>query len=72
MMEQELNNEQISRQDFVDNKIFALLNDLIPSDKQFNWDINAIGQVRDTICNVLTDKQICTEQEFYPYIAVFQ
>ena len=68
MLEQELSNEQIARQDYVDNKIFDLLNDLIPSDEQLDWDINAIGQVRDAVCNVLTEKQMCTEQDFYPYI----
>jgi hypothetical protein len=59
---------QIERQDFVDNAIFNLINELIPSDKEMEWDIEAIGEIRDAIQAKLVDKNICTEQEFYPYI----
>ena len=35
----ELTDEQIERQDFVDNAIYHLVNELIPSDKEMDWDI---------------------------------
>ena len=64
----ELTDQQISRQDFVDNAIFDLINELIPSDKEMEWDIEVIGEVRDVIQAMLVGRGICTEQVFYPYI----
>ena len=64
----ELTRQQIERQDFVDNAIFDLMNRLIPSDKEMEWDIEAIGEVRDVILAEFERKGICTEREFYPYI----
>ncbi len=62
----ELTNQQIVRQDFVDNAIFDLINELIPSDKEMEWDIEVIGEVRDAIQAQLVERGFCTEQEFYP------
>jgi hypothetical protein len=64
----ELTEQQISRQDFVDNAIYDLINELIPSDKEMEWDIEVIGEVRDVIQAMLVGRGICTEQKFYPYI----
>ena len=64
----ELTDQQISRQDFDDNAIHDLINELIPSDKEMEWDIEVIGEVRDVIQAMLVGRGICTEQEFYPYI----
>lgn len=64
----ELSDRQIERQDFVDNTIYELVNELIPSDKEMEWDIETIGEVRDSIKKILVERQICTEPEFYPYI----
>lgn len=64
----ELTDQQISRQDFVDNAIHDLINELIPSVKEMEWDIEVIGEVRDVIQAMLVGRGICTEQEFYPYI----
>ena len=64
----ELTGQQIERQDFVDNAIFNLINELIPSDKEMEWDIEFIGVVRDAIQTRLVEKGICSEHEFYPYI----
>ena len=63
----ELTRQQIERQDFVDNKIYQVLNDLIPSNKSVEWDIESIGTIRDFIQQVLVEKGFCSEQEFYPY-----
>ena len=64
----ELTKQQIERQDFVDNSIFELINELIPSDKEMDWDIEAIGEIRDSIQSQLVSRGFCSEQEFYPYI----
>lgn len=64
----ELTVQQIERQDFVDNAIFELTNELIPSEKKMEWDIQIIGEIRDAIQSQLVEKGFCTEQEFYPYI----
>ena len=63
-----LTDQQIARQDFVDNAIYDLINELIPSDKEMDWDIEAIGEVRDMIQSILVERGLSTEQEFYPYI----
>jgi hypothetical protein len=62
-----LNNRQIERQDTVDNAIFALLRDLNPSDKELEWDIEVIAEVRETIQAHLERELGVTEMEFYPY-----
>lgn len=66
----ELTKQQIERQDFVDNVIYDLINRLIPSEKEMEWDIESIGEIRDVIQSQLVAKGICTEQEFYPYVKV--
>ncbi len=63
-----LTTQQIERQDFVDNAIFRLINELIPSDKEMEWNIEVIGEIRDTIQSQLVTRGFCTEQEFYPYV----
>lgn len=65
----ELTDEQIDRQDLVDNAIFSLLNEIIPSKVDLNWDIELIGNVRDCIQREFTERNICSAQEFYPEIA---
>lgn len=64
----ELTEQQIERQDFVDNAIFNLISELVPSDKEMEWDIEAIGEIRDAIQSQLVTRGFCTDQEFYPYI----
>jgi hypothetical protein len=64
---QNLTDEQLRRQDFVDNGIFDLVKKLIPLTKKIEWDIEMIGDIRDTIQHWLVDKyQIVDELEFYP------
>lgn len=55
------------RQDFADNSIHELLNKLNPSKKEIEWNIEIIGDIRDTISRILVDNlRLCTEEEFYP------
>ena len=57
---------QIDRQDFVDDAIYSLVNKLIPSGKEMDWDIEVIGEVRDVIQSCLIERGLCTAEEFYP------
>lgn len=64
-----LTNEQIVRQNFVDNSIFELLQSLNPSEQKIEWDINVIGEVRDCISQCLHERfKMTDEMLFYPYI----
>jgi len=49
------------------NQIHDLVRRLIPSKRDIEWDIEIIGDTRDTIQNWLLDKyKIVDELEFYP------
>jgi len=64
---EKLTGDQIKRQDFVDNQIYDLVKRLIPSKKEIEWDIEMIGDIRDTIQHWLVDRhKIADELEFYP------
>jgi hypothetical protein len=66
---EELTGRQIKRQDFVDNSVFKLINDINPTQKELSWDIEMIGEIRDNIRQWLVEKLgICDEMSFYPYI----
>ncbi len=67
----ELTDEQIKRQDFVDNAIHGLLSELNPSQKNVEWNIEAIGEIRDLICYWLVEcMRITDEKSFYPCITI--
>jgi len=64
---QNFTEDQIKRQDFVDNQIYDLVKRLIPSVREIEWDIEMIGDIRDTIQHWLVDQyKIVDELEFYP------
>jgi len=64
---QNFTEDQLNRQDFVDNKIYELVNQLVPSEKKIGWNIEMIGDIRDTIQHWLVDRyRIVNELEFYP------
>ena len=57
----------IARQDFVDGKIFELVNELLPQHKQIDWDIEVIAEVREAIFSAVSDKvNGLDEFRFYP------
>jgi len=65
----ELTDNQIERQDFVDNAIFNLIQSLNTTDKAINWDIEMIGDIRDVIAEWMVERlKITDEQNFYPYL----
>jgi hypothetical protein len=64
---QNLSEGQLRRQDFVDNQIYDLVKRLIPSTREIEWDIEMIGDIRDTIQHWLVDRyKVVEEWEFYP------
>ena len=66
----QLTEKQIRRQDFVDNEVFELIQRLAPSTK-IKWNIEMIGNVRDSIQIQLVDKQkLMDERRFYPYLKI--
>lgn len=67
MAMKELTDEQTKRQDFVDNAIYHLIQEVNPTGKPVAWDIEMIGDVRDVIEKWLIErKNITSEQIFYP------
>ena len=67
----QLTDKEIIRQDFVDNSIFRIINAVNPSQKEIEWDIEIIGEIRDKINFWLTKQlKVCSEQEFYPFIKI--
>jgi len=66
-----LTKQEIERQDFVDNKIFELIQEILPESKKIDWDIEIIAAVRDAMrMQVVEEKKILSEQKFYPYIKI--
>ena len=64
---EKLTDDQIKRQDFVDNQIYDLVKRLNPSTREIEWDIEMIGNIRDTIQHWLVARyKIVEELEFYP------
>ena len=57
---------QIERQDFVDNKIFALIREINPTARLISWDIEMIGNIRDALVGELEKKLGISEFEIYP------
>lgn len=65
----QLTDEEIARQDFVDNSINEMINTINPIQKEIEWDIEMIGDIRDRINYWVTKRLgLCSEQEFYPFI----
>ena len=61
-----MTDEQIERQDSVDNAIFDLIQSVNPTDRHVDWDIDMIGRVRDQIVHALKEKLGISEFEIYP------
>ena len=65
----ELTQSQLTRQDHIDNLIYDLLQDCVPPEQYIPWDIEYIGEIRDTVQGIIVDKlKIMSEMEFYPYV----
>ena len=64
----ELTDEQVERQDFVDNAIYGLIQELNPTEMYIDWDIEIIGEIREVIQKYFLDMSICNVIDFYPDI----
>lgn len=65
----ELTDEQLERQDFVDNAIFSLIQQMNPTNRVIDWNIEMIGEIRDNIRYWFVERlKVCEEMTFYPYI----
>ncbi len=65
----ELTEEQIKRQDSVDNAIYQLIREINPADKEIEWDIEMIGEIRDVVRDWMVERlKLTDEQNFYPYL----
>jgi hypothetical protein len=62
----EMSDEQIKRQDFVDNTIFELIQRTNPTKRQIYWDIEMIGNIRDSLVRGLQNKLGISEFDIYP------
>jgi len=61
--------QKYAQQDFVDNSIFDLINNLCPSSDEINWDISVITEIRLILQNLYVNKfELCDDEEFYPSI----
>ena len=65
-MDIEMSDEQIKRQDFVDNAVFELISQTSPTKRQISWDIEMIGNIRDSLVSGLQKKLGISEFEIYP------
>lgn len=61
-----MTDEQLERQDFVDNAVFCLIQNTNPTNKPIDWDIEMIGNIRDTLVHELEKRLGITEFEVYP------
>lgn len=65
----ELTEEQIKKQDSVDNAIYQLIREINPVDKEIAWDIEMIGEIRDVVREWMVERlKITYEQNFYPFL----
>jgi len=62
----EMSDKQIKRQDFVDNAIFELIQCINPTERQISWDIEMIGNIRDSLVSELQNKLGISEFDIYP------
>ena len=65
----ELTAEQLDRQDVVDAGCHMLIEELNPTFKEIDWDIEDIGRIRDVVQDIIVNKlKLCIEEEFYPCV----
>lgn len=65
-MSDEMTDEQLRRQDLVDNAVFYLIQKTNPTNKPIPWDIEMIGNIRDELVHELGKKLDISEFEIYP------
>jgi hypothetical protein len=69
MQMENLSESQVKRQDFVDGEIFQLIQKLNPTKKRIEWNIEMIGDIRDTIEEwMVKSVKSSSRQAFYPFL----
>ena len=61
-----MTDDQLKRQDFIDNSIFSLVQTINPTTQKISWDIEMIGNIRDVVVDELEKKLGISEFEIYP------
>jgi hypothetical protein len=61
-----MTDEQLKRQDFVDNAVFSLIQEINPTNRTISWDIEMIGNIRDKLVHELEKKLDISGFELYP------
>lgn len=71
MKDRTLTKREIERQDFVDNKIFELIQELLPAKMKLDWNIEIIAAVREAIrIEIINEQKLMSEMKFYPYLKI--
>ena len=65
----ELTDKEMERIDFVQNATFEYLKSLLPPAKadKLEWDLDMLMYIIESAGEVLEEKGLCAEEEFYPY-----
>jgi len=61
-----MTDEQLRHQDLVDNAVFFLIQNTNPTNKPIHWNIEMIGNIRDSLVRELEKKLGITEFQIYP------
>ena len=69
-METSLTEDQMKRQDLVDNAIYDMICSINPTNKDVDWqDVSEIiGDIRDIVFSQMSERWGCSEMEFYPFV----
>lgn len=66
---EELSQQQLARQDYVDNSIYNLITQLNSSTQEFAWNIEMIADIRERVRYWLVEYyHYSDEMTFYPYL----
>ena len=66
-MDKEFTDKEIERLDFITDKVQSFINEILPDGKKISADNDLIDDVICSIWNCIKDKNICTENDFYPF-----
>lgn len=65
----DLTDEQIARQDYIENEVYELIQRLNPTTKPVKRDMQMISDILDTVEHWFVNRlYLCSARNFYPYI----
>jgi hypothetical protein len=66
---EELTGRQIERKEYVDDAIFNLIQELNPTSREIEFDMEIIGEIREQIQYCIVERlKLCDEMTFSPYV----